>query len=102
MQVFIHDLCDNIQSTGRGIPVKENAQTYTDDQNIAENIQFLAVGHGTKIREDFFEYSKKDREHDAGVNCFYSEFLATGDKSNDQEYNVQNHGDRRQWQWYKV
>ena len=102
MQIFVHDLGNDIQSAGGGIAIKKNAESNADDQNIAEYIQFLAVGHGTKIREDFFEYSKKDREHDAGVNCFYSEFLATGDKSNDQEYNVQNHGDRRQWQWYKV
>ena len=102
MQVFIHDLCDNIQSTGRGIPVKENAQTYTDDQNIAENIQFLTVGHGTKIRKDFFKYSKKDREHDAGIYGFYTKFPTAGKKADNQKYDIQNHRDRRQRKWDEV
>ena len=102
MQVFIHDFCDNIQSTGRGIPVKENAQTYTDDQNIAENIQLLTVGHGTKIRKDFFKYSKKDREHDAGIYGFYTKFPTAGKKADNQKYDIQNHRDRGQWQWYEV
>ena len=59
MKIFIHDLCDNIQSTGRGIPVKENAQTYTDDQNIAENIQFLTVVIDSKFGKIFSNKPRK-------------------------------------------
>ena len=95
MQIFVHDLGNDVQSAGRGIAVKKNTESDADNQNIAEYIQFLAVGHGTKIREDSFKYSKKDGEHDAGINCFYSEFFAAGDKTNDQKYDIQDHGDRR-------
>ena len=74
----------------------------TDDKNIAENIKFLASCHGFKIRKNLLEQSQKYRKHDTGVNCFYTEFPATCNKTYDQQYDIQNHGDRRQWHRDKV
>ena len=54
-QVFIQDLCHDIQPTGRGVPVKENAQADADHQNVAKHIQLLTVGHRAKIREYFLK-----------------------------------------------
>ena len=55
VEIFVHNLCHNIQTTGGCISVKKNAQSYADDQGIAENIQFLTVGHGAKIRKYFLK-----------------------------------------------
>ena len=43
MEIFIHDLRHNIQSSGRCIPVEQNAESHADHQNIAQYIQFLTV-----------------------------------------------------------
>ena len=102
MKVFVHNFCDDIQPTGRSISVKKNAQSDTYDENIAEDIQLLTAGHGGKIRKNLFKQSKKNREHDAGVNSFYTEFSAARKKANDQKYYVQNHGNCGQWQRNKV
>ena len=102
MQIFVHDFCYNIQSAGRCISIKKNTQSDTDDKNIAENIKFLASCHGFKIRKNLLEQSQKYRKHDTGVNCFYTEFPATCNKTYDQQYDIQNHGDRRQWHRDKV
>ena len=102
MQIFVHDLCYNVQSPGGSISVKKNAQSNADNQDIAENIQFLTVGHRAKIREDFFKKPQKNRKHDTGVDGFYPEFPSTGKEADDQKNYIQDHGDGRQRQWYKV
>ena len=51
VQVLVHDLCHDIQPAGGCVAVEQNAQTHADHQNIAQHIQFLTIGHGTKIRE---------------------------------------------------
>lgn len=84
MQIFVHDLGNDIQTAGGCIAIKKNAESYADNQNITENIQLLAVGHRAKIRKDFFKQSEEQREHNAGVDGFYAKFLSTGDKTNDQ------------------
>ena len=51
-QVFVQDLCHDIQSAGRGVPVEQNAQADADHQNVAEHVQLLTAGHGRVIREN--------------------------------------------------
>ena len=102
MKIFIHDLCYNIKSAGRSISVKKNTESHTDYKCIAQNIQLLTVCHRTKIREDFFKKSKKNRKHDTGVDGFYTKFSSAGKKADDQKYYVQNHGDGGKGQRYKV
>ena len=102
MKIFIHDLCYNIKSAGRSISVKKNAESHTDYQCIAQNIQLLTVCHRAKIRKDFFKQSKKNRKHNTGVNSFYAKFSSAGKKANDQKYYIQNHGDGGKRQRYKV
>mgnify|MGYP004562415189 CR=1 FL=1 len=56
----------------------------------------------SKIREDFFKKPQKNRKHDTGVDGFYPEFPSTGKEADDQKNYIQDHGDSRQRQWYKV
>ena len=41
MKILIHNLRNNIQATGRCIPVKKNTKPHANYQNITEYIQFL-------------------------------------------------------------
>ena len=92
MQIFVHNLCHDVQSAGRCISVKKNTQTYADYQNVAEHIQFLTVGHGTKIRKYFFKKADKQWQNNTCVNRFYAKFTSTGEEANDQKHNIQDHG----------
>ena len=102
MQIFVHDLCNDVQTAGGCISVKKNAQSYADDQDIAENIQLLTVGHGTEIRKNLFEQTKKQRKHDAGINSLYTKLFTAGKKTDDQQYHIQDHRDRRKRKRHKV
>ena len=84
MQIFVHDLC------------------YDINKDIAQYVQLLTVGHGSKIRKNFFKNSEKDRKHDTCVNGLYSKFFSASDKANDQKNNIQDHGDCRQRKWDKI
>ena len=102
VEIFVHDLCHNIQSARGCISVKKNAQSYADDQDIAENIQLLTIGHGTEIRKNLFEQTKKQRKHDAGINSLYTKLFTAGKKTDDQQYHIQDHRDRRKRKRHKV
>ena len=71
-------------------------------QDIAENIQLLTVGHGTEIRKNLFEQTKKQRKHDAGINSLYTKLFTAGKKTDDQQYHIQDHRDRRKRKRNKV
>ena len=102
MQIFIHNLCHNIQSPGGCIPVKKNTATCARSQNVADYIQLLASGHGLISRKSFFIYSQKNRKHNACIYGFYSKFFSTGQKTNNQKHHIHNHGNCGKRQRYKV
>ena len=65
-------------------------------------IQFLTIGHGAKIREQPLEKPQKHRQHHARIDGLRSEFPPAGEKTDQQQDDVQNHRDRRQRQRHEI
>ena len=61
--------------------LKKNAKSHTHYQNITQNIQFLAVCHGTEIRKNDLKKSQKQRQHHTGINRLNSKLSSTGEKN---------------------
>lgn len=49
-----------------------------------------------------FEQTKKQRKHDAGINSLYTKLFTAGKKTDDQQYHIQDHRDRRKRKRHKV
>ena len=47
-QVFVQDLCHDIQPAGRRVAVEQDAQADADHQNVAQHVQLLAAGQWTR------------------------------------------------------
>ena len=44
MQVFVQDLCHDVQTAGGGVAVEQNAQTDAHDEDVTQHIQLLTAG----------------------------------------------------------
>ena len=93
MQVFVHDLGDDVQPARRGVAVEQDAQPHADDEDVAQHVQLLAVGQGAEVREEPLEQADKRREHDAGVDRLGTELPPAGQKPDDEQHDIQNHRD---------
>jgi len=93
-EITVHDFCDNVQSSGRGIAREEERKTDADHKDIANHIQKRVAGEGLEIRKHDFK-NTHDRGHEKrAVNGFRAEFGADQKKSDDKEDDVQQEGDR--------
>ena len=93
MQVFVHDLGDDVQPARRGVAVEQDAQPHADDEDVAQHVQLLAVGQGTDSWKCLFKQAEKQRQHDAGIYGLCSEFSPAGQKPDDEQHDIQNHRD---------
>ena len=85
MQIFIQDLCHDVQTAGRGIAIKQNAQSDADNKDVTQNIQLLTAGERSVCRKNLFKQCQKQWQQNAGIDGLRSKFFSAGEKADDEQ-----------------
>ena len=92
-QVFVQDLCDDVQATGRCVPGEQNCQTDAYHQNIADHIQQRILGDGLEVGEDPFKDTHDQRHQNGAVDRLGAKLRTNENEANDQKTYVHDQGD---------
>ena len=100
-KVFVHDLCHDVNATGRSIVGKEDGQTDTDNQCVGYHIQELILRDGLLLGEQDFEDAQDHRKQQTGIDCLDAKFGSNQQIAQNQQNGIDHerndgyrHGDK--------
>ena len=64
MEIFVHDLRDNVETAGRGVCVKVDGLSVADHDNHGNHVQSDISGRGYRTREQKLEHEEQCRQQD--------------------------------------
>ena len=64
MEIFVHDLRDNVETAGRGVRVKEDGLSVADHDDHGNHVQSDISGRGYRTREQKLEHEEQCRQQD--------------------------------------
>ena len=88
MEIFVHDLRDNVETAGRGVCVKEDGLSVADHNDHADYVQGDVPRRRSRIREGGFKYEEKYREQDGDEDDLCPEGLIDKEKRQDDADDV--------------
>lgn len=64
MEIFVHDLRDNVETAGRSVRVKEDSLSVADHDDHSDHVQSDISRRGYRTREQKLEHEEKRRQQD--------------------------------------